>query len=168
MLMARRDQKELDEIRTMSQEIARLTGQIAALVEQRDSSQELNELKDRIEEKKRESERLTEEHGRKIRDITHEVGLLKIAQEQDAEHQKREITLAEQTAVLKVREENLSADQARFKGEMDFQREQTRTEIGGLRTLVAQLLDRLPVIDVELSSPVYSTVRRASKDDHGS
>lgn len=88
-----------------------------------------------------ERDKKQEEFDRREREVEHKVGLERKRQEFEIEQAKRETTVA-------VREENLSADKERFKAEMDFQRKRLEGEVESLRTLVAQMLERLPSAEI--------------------
>jgi len=118
---------------------------------------ERNKLLDQIERLKREQARLVEENDRKIRETEHKTGLLRAKQEQDVAHARRQ-------AVLEVREENLAADKTRFKEEMDFQRRHLQGEVDRIDGVLRAILERLPVIDVELTGGA-GTRRPGGKKD---
>ena len=85
--------------------------------------------------------RREEEFDRREREVEHKIGLERTRQEFEITQAKRETTVS-------VREENLSADRERFKAEMEFQRAHLEDEIGSLRTLVGQMLERLPSAEI--------------------
>ena len=89
-----------------------------------------------IEKSKRE-----EEYARREREVEHKVGLERKRQEFEIEQSKREAT-------VKVQQENLAADKERFKAEMNFQRKHLEGEIGSLRDLVKDMLQRLPSAEI--------------------
>ena len=97
-----------------------------------------------------ERDKKQEEWARREREIEHKVGLERKRQEFEIEQSKRETTTA-------VREENLKADKERFKAEMDFQRKRLEEEVGALRLLVGQMLERLP------SAEIYADLSRGKK-----
>ena len=88
-----------------------------------------------------ERDRKNEEWARREREIEHKVGLERKRQEVEIEQAKRE------TAVT-VREESLKAEKERFKSEMDFQRKRLEEEVTALRTLVGQMMERLPSAEI--------------------
>ena len=95
-----------------------------------------------------EKSKADESRERKDREVEHKIGL------ERARHEF-EIKQATAEATLKVREENLAADKERFKAEMEFQRKHLEDEIGSLRTLVGQMMERLPSAEIyaDLSGP---------------
>jgi hypothetical protein len=82
-----------------------------------------------------------EEWDRREREIEHKIGLERKRQEFEIEQSKRETKVS-------VQQDNLAADKERFKSEMDFQRTHLQEEITSLRTLVGQLLKRLPSAEI--------------------
>lgn len=84
-----------------------------------------------------ERDKRVEEYDRWKREIEHKVGL-------ERKRTELEIEAGKRLTEVKVREENLAADKERFKSEMDFQRTHLQSEIGSLRDLVSNLLERLP------------------------
>lgn len=123
--------------------LAGLRAEIKALRTERDSTAERNELRDEIEQLRRERATLKEEHDRSVREVEHKTGLLRQKTEQDIAHAKRETE-------LKVREENLKADKQRFADEMEFQRKHLQGEVDRIDGILRAILDRLPQIDVAL------------------
>lgn len=101
----------------------------------------IEDLKRQISQLEIDRDKKKEEFDRREREVEHKVGLERKRQEFEIEQAKRETT-------VKVREENLAADKDRFKSEMDFQRKHLEGEIGSLRTLVGQLLERVPSAEI--------------------
>jgi chromosome segregation ATPase len=139
-------------------ELAGLRADVKALKTERDETAERNKLRDQVAELKREKDRLTEENDRKIRETEHKVGLLKTKQDHDVEHARR-------TAVLEVREQNLSADRERFKDEMKFQRDHFDQRSEEQKELLKAILERLPAIDVSLGGDAAPRPARSSRED---
>lgn len=106
-----------------------------------------SDLKQQIEALKVEKSSIEERYQRQEREVEHKIGLERKRQEFEVEQAKRETTVL-------VREENLSADKERFKAEMEFQREHLEGEIESLRSLVGQMLKRLP------SAEIYAKVSK--------
>lgn len=129
--------EELDAIRKLSEQAARLEGQVADLIRQKDLTAELRKAEDKLETTKREQARKDEEHDRKVRETEHRVGLLKLQQEHDVANAKRE-------TMVTVREENLDKDRQRFEGEMKFQREHFERQANDIKSILSQVLERLP------------------------
>jgi hypothetical protein len=97
----------------------------------------LVELKKVVTNLEIERDKKLEEFERWKREAEHKIGLERKRQEFEIEASKREATVT-------VREANLEADKERFKSEMEFQRTHLQGEIGSLRELVSNLLERLP------------------------
>lgn len=127
----------------LADELAQLRAEIRALRTERDSTAQVTSLREQAERLKLERGRLIEENDRKIRETEHKVGLLKTQQEHDVANARRE-------TMVQVREENLSADRDRFKGEMDFQRQHLEKEVERVASILGQVLERLPNLDATL------------------
>lgn len=128
----------------LADEIADLRAEIKALRTERDSTAAVSKLRDDLAALKREKATLVEDNDRKIRETEHKVGLLRTQQEHEVANAKRETTLS-------VREENLKADKQRFADEMKFQRDHMQREVDRFDGIAKALMDRLPVIEVDLS-----------------
>jgi len=102
---------------------------------------EVAKLKAEIEDLTIQKGRKEEEFARKEREIEHKVGLERKRQEFEIEAAKRE-------AIVTVREEALKADKERFEAQMAFQQERFEEEVGYLKGMVGQVLERLPSIEV--------------------
>ena len=144
--------KQDDGRERLADELAGLKAEIKALRTERDKTQELTRLDRAVENLKLEKARLVEDNDRKIRETEHKTGLLKTRQDHDVDNARRETRLA-------VREENLAADKERFKAEMDFQREHLQREVTRIEDILGKILDRLPVIEVELTGPAKTRKR---------
>ncbi len=83
------------------------------------------------------------EYEKKEMAIEHKVGLERKRQDFEIEQASREATVG-------VREENLKADQDRFKTEIEFTRKRFEDEVGYLKDLMGQVLERLPDISMEI------------------
>jgi hypothetical protein len=101
----------------------------------------VSELEQEITKLTIEKDRKQEEWDRREREIEHKVGL-------EQKRQEFEISQAKRDTQVTVREENLAADKERFKAEMDFQRKRLEEEVASLRTLVGQMLERLPSAEI--------------------
>jgi hypothetical protein len=105
-------------------------------------STEIRELKREIVEQQIKRDKQKEEHEREKRDVKHMVGLEKKRQEFEIQQAKRETEVT-------VREENLTADKNRFAKQMEFQQERFEKEVGYLKSLMEQVLNRLPTVTVD-------------------
>jgi hypothetical protein len=107
----------------------------------------LLELKQEIETLKIEKARILEGQERTQREVEHKVGLERKRQAFELESGKREATLA-------VREENLTADRKRFAEQMKFHEDRFTAEVGYLKDLLGQIMERLPSTEIELTGTV--------------
>lgn len=98
----------------------------------------LLKLREEIETLKISKGRLEEENAKTLREVEHKVGLERKRQEFELESAKKEAT-------LKVREENLAADQKRFKEQMEFHEKRFSEEVGYLKGMLGQVLVKLGV-----------------------
>ena len=119
-------QKQLDGIRT----VADLSGKV-------------KQLRSDVEKLEVEKARREEEIARKEREIEHKVGL-------DRKRAEFEKEKAISDATLAIKQENLSADKKRFADEMKFQSERFTTEVGYLKDLLGQIMQRLPSADIKI------------------
>jgi hypothetical protein len=99
-------------------------------------------LKKQVVELEIQRDKKQEEFDRRDRELTHMIGLEKKRQEVET---KQAVT----AAGLSVREENLKADKDRFDKEMKFREERFTEEVGYLKGMVAQILERLPTVNVD-------------------
>ncbi len=106
-----------------------------------DDANTVSALREQIETLRIEKGRREEEIARKERDIEHKVGLERKRQEFEITQAKRETTVA-------VREENLTADKARFEEQMNFTRERFTTEVGYLKEMMGEMMKRLPSAEI--------------------
>lgn len=133
----------LEEMDRIKQAIADLKIEREAAGKEVGLTRELVALKTEISDLKIDKGRITEEHAKRERELTHMIGLEKKRQEVELDQARRDIA-------LKVREENLAADKSRFTEEMKFQRERFEKEVGYLKDMMADILDRLPNVNVAL------------------
>lgn len=143
-------------------EIAELRVDVKALREERSDLESGSKLKRQVEDLKLEKDRLKEEHARETRETEHMVGLTRKKQEQDAAHQRREIEVERDKAKLEVREENLEAAQDRFDEHIAFQGKRFEAEVGYLKDILGQILDRLPTVTVDKTTAPAAARKRAS------
>jgi hypothetical protein len=104
-------------------------------------------LRSEIETLKIEKGRREEEFNRKEREVEHKVGLERKRQEFELSSGKREATLS-------VREENLAADRKRFEEQMKFHEDRFTAEVGYLKDLLGQIMERLPSTEIALTGNV--------------
>ena len=94
-------------------------------------------LREELETLKIEKGRREEEFAKKERETEHKVGLERKRSDFERESAAKE-------AALKVREENLKADQQRFSDQLKFHETRFTTEIEGLKNILAEVIKRLP------------------------
>ena len=102
-------------------------------------------LTQEIEDLKISRGRLEEDNARSLREVEHKVGLERMRQDQD-------IKAATRDALLTVREENLTADRARFEEQMKFHEVQFTEQVDYLKGMVASVLEALPSMHVEVNA----------------
>ena len=139
-----------DAVVALKETSADLKAEITALTRQRDWTKQERQLREEIETLRIEKGRIEEENARKLREVTHQVGLERLRQEAEAEQAKKDVDSARREAVLEVREKNLAAEREAFDKQMEFQRERFEQEQGYLRDLLGQILKRLPDISVAI------------------
>lgn len=143
--------KDLQDQRdALAEELGAIRAELKALRRERDDTtradrlaQEIEGLQRKIVELEIKESKIQEEHAREKREVEHFVGLEK-------KRQAQEIELARRDTELRVRQENLDADKARFKGEMDFQREHLQREVDRVERILTAVLERLPDISATL------------------
>lgn len=154
--MGRRDEQTdelLAEIRDLKRVVAELNGERDAARKELGLADEVAKLKEQIATLKVEKSRIDEEHAREKREVEHATGLLR--KQADWERTK-----AVDEAKLKVREENLTAERKRFEEQIEFHKEQIKTEVDRLEKLLSGLMERLPTVTVEKAIDISS--RKAS------
>lgn len=124
--------EQLDEIKALLTEPS----------EKKGLSDKIISLKKQVVELEIQRDKKQEEFDRRDRELTHMIGLEKKRQEVET---KQAVT----AAGLSVREENLKADKDRFDKEMKFREERFTEEVGYLKGMVAQILERLPTVNVD-------------------
>lgn len=131
------------------EEIAKLRGDIKALQQERKAvseqlglTEQIADLKKKISDLKADESRITEKHARGMREVEHQVGLQRKRQDFEVEAAKRDTKLS-------VREGNLEAERERFNRDMEFQRDELKSQIGYLKDLMEKLFDRLPSMSFE-------------------
>lgn len=150
-----RERTELSKVITsLKEEISELRGERKAREKELGLTDDVIRLKTEIEDLRIAKSRLTEEHQREKRELTHMIGLEKRRQEVELAQGKREATLS-------VREENLAADRERFEEQMEFTRERFEKEVGYLKDLMGEVLERLPTVTVDKT--IDSGTSRAKK-----
>lgn len=133
-------QKILEQIESLSREVAGLKGERKAQTEAVKLADQVVTLKTQISDLEVNKSKLTEAHEREKRELEHMVGLEK-------KRQEFEVVSAKRDAKLTVREENLKAEQDRFEERMAFQSKQFDGQVEYLQKLMGQILERLPTVE---------------------
>ena len=142
--------KELNEaIVTLQGEIVELKAERNALTTERDSTKRIKALQAQIATLEVSKSQMEEANQREYREVTHMVGLERKRQEFEAEQAQKGIEHARQEAILEVQRENLDTERAAFVKEMKFREERFSQEVGYLKDLMGQILDRLPTVTVD-------------------
>jgi hypothetical protein len=145
-----RQTKELDEaVLALKAEIAGLKMERTAQVESLDAARTVLSLKKQITDLEISKAKIVEDNARREREVTHMVGLERKRQEFEAEQAKIGIEQARKEAVLEVRTENLKVEREAFAKEMKFREERFTKEVGYLKDLMGQVLERLPTVTVD-------------------
>jgi chromosome segregation ATPase len=141
---------ELDTtILALKAELKNLEAERAARVKVTDLDKVIAKLKEEITGLKIEKSKLDEDNAREKREVMHMVGLERKRQEAEAEQAKKELETAKREATLAVREENLRSEREAFEKSMKFQEERFKKEVGYLKDLMGQILERLPTVTVD-------------------
>lgn len=153
--------KQLDKLNTsitdLTKRIAELKAERDAITAERDAAQRLKSLQEQISRLEIGKDKLVEDNAREKRETLHMVGLERKRQEFEAEQATKELEQAKREATLAVRQENLTAERAAFQKEMDFREKRFTEEVGYLKDLMGQILDRLPNISENRTVAVKST-----------
>jgi hypothetical protein len=141
-------------------EIQGLRKQVAELKGEKEGHRETLTLLDQIKVLKKElvdleiqRDKQKETHEREQRELKHMIGLEKKRQEFEVTSAKRETTVT-------IREENLNADRKRFEQQMDFTTKRFEKEVGYLKDIMGQVLDRLPTVNVDRSISTKEAVAK--------
>ena len=130
-------------------EIVRLKAERDAIGVERDATKRVKQLQEQISRLEIDKAKIVEDNDRKIRETTHMVGLERKRQEFEAEQARKGIEHARKEAILEVQTENLETERAAFVKEMKFREERFTQEVGYLKDLMTQILDRLPTVTVD-------------------
>lgn len=131
-----------DEFSEIKEQLASLRSEKRVVTQELALTEEVVRLKKEIVGLEIEKSKKTEDHEREARELRHMIGLEKKRQEFEVEQAKRETTVG-------VREENLAADKARFTEQMQFHEDRFKAEVGYLKDMIGQVLDRLPTVTVD-------------------
>ena len=156
-LLAER-QELLTEIRGLRRDLRDAKAERDDLREQTRLTDEITDLKKQVVDQEIRRSRLTEDHDREKREVKHMVGLEKKRQQFEIDQARRETTVT-------VREENLAADRKRFEEQMKFTTERFESEVGYLKDLMGEVLDRLPTVTVDKTVGDLAKRRKAATSD---
>lgn len=117
--------------------LRKVEGELSGIRSVADLSDRVKELRGEVETLTIEKGRKEEEFSRKEREVEHKVGL-------ERKRQEQELTLAKRESTVSVREENLKADRDRFESQMKFQEERFTKEVGYLKEMLGDIVQRLP------------------------
>jgi hypothetical protein len=144
--------RELDTaVLALKAEIEELRIERNAQMKQLDAAKSVIDLKRQITDLEIAKAKIVEDNAREKREVTHMVGLERKRQEFEAEQALKGIETAREEAILEVREENLKAERVAFEKSMDFQQKRFEKEVGYLKDLMGQILERLPTVNVDRS-----------------
>ena len=142
--------RELDTaVLALKAEIEELRIERNAQMKQLDAAKSVIDLKRQITDLEIAKAKIVEDNAREKREVTHMVGLERKRQEFEAEQALKGIETAREEAILEVREENLKAERVAFEKSMDFQQKRFEKEVGYLKDLMGQILERLPTVTVD-------------------
>jgi hypothetical protein len=137
------------QLENLASSTAALQVQITELKGERDALKRVKSLQEQISRLEIDKAKIVEDNDRKIRETTHMVGLERKRQEFEAEQAKKGIEHARKEAILEVQKQNLDTERAAFVKEMQFREERFSQEVGYLKDLMGQILDRLPTVTVD-------------------
>jgi DNA repair exonuclease SbcCD ATPase subunit len=138
-----------DSAKELESRIEELKAERDAIAAERDAARRLKTLQEQISRLEIDKAKIVEENARDKREVTHMVGLERKRQEFEAEQARKEIATARAQAVLEVREENLAQERKAFEEHMRFQNDRFTAEVGYLKELMGDILDRLPTVTVD-------------------
>ncbi len=138
-LFTRRERLDADTVR----EGLVLLRETAEHLQELDLSAEAARLRAEVSEGHIKLEEMRADHDRGKLDIEHKIGLAREKSEQDAANAVKEARLA-------VKEENLEAATDRLKEQGKFMQDRMESELASQRTLVEQILGRLPDVQYQI------------------
>lgn len=130
----------------------RVDGELAGIKSVVDLSARVKTLREEVEKLERDKAVQEDEIERREREIEHKIGLERKRQEFELESGKRD-------AVLKVREENLKADRDRFAEQMKFHNDRFTAEVGYLKEMLSEIVQRLPSAEFTVGATVTPAKR---------
>ncbi len=124
--------------------LASVEADLASIRNASDLTANVKALRLEVEQLQTEKGRKQEEFDRREREVEHKLGLEKKRQELDFTNKKAEIDAAKRDAELTVREQTLAADRTRFEEQMKFHDDRFGQEVGYLKDMLGQMMERLP------------------------
>jgi len=152
-----------DTVLDLTAQIAKLEATLKARGKETELTTEANVLREQIAKLNIDKDRIVETNAREKREVTHMVGLERKRQEFEAEQALAGIEQARKEAVLEVKTENLATEREAFKKEMDFREARFNQEVGYLKDLMGQILERLPTVTVDRQITDRTTTTKSSK-----
>ena len=148
-----RVQEILDNLQSLSREVAELRGERESLREERRLTKTAADLRAEIETAKIERSTLQEAHEREVREVKHMVGLEKKRAEFEKDAAIRE-------AKLEVRESAVDGKIETFTEKLEFVQAQLTEQITYLKDdIIKEVFKRLPVVEVNKSLDFSSNGR---------
>lgn len=126
----------------------------------RAKEQELADLEKKVSLLQIDKDRIEEGFARERREIEHKVGL-------QQERQTQELDLGKREAMAQVREENLTKDKDRFEEQMKFNTERFEREYTAMRSIIQEVLTRLPNITEHVSLSMGNNALPAAGETSG-
>jgi len=123
---------------------AKMVDEFSALAEVEQATEKVVDLTKQIAILKAEKDNITEGFARKEREVEHKVGLLRQEIEVGEAQKEAQYGLRVQEAKLAAREEGLKSREVAFTERMDFMTKRFTDEVGYLKGMVAQVLERIP------------------------
>lgn len=135
-----------DQIITQIEGLATVLAEVKSELKETSSARrlqtQLTKLKEEIADAEINRSKQAEEFARERREIEHHVGL-------ERERTTLEIEQGKQQAKLDVREENLWAEKDRFEDHMKFYKEQMDAHIADVKTILTEVMTRVPTVTVD-------------------
>lgn len=123
---------------------AKMLDEFSALAEVEQATEKVVELTKQLAVLKVEKDNIQEGFARKEREVEHKVGLLRQEIEVGEAQKEAQYGLRVQEAKLAAREEGLKSREVAFAERMEFMTKRFTDEVGYLKGMVAQVLERIP------------------------
>lgn len=132
-----------EEVEKLSFTVAELRGAETALGKTAGLQRKIEQLKEDVAD-------LTRQKKEQEREIEHKLGLHRDQVEHEREQLKETHALDVERAKLEMEKDNLSTERGAFEKEMKFRTERFEAEIGYVKDILGQILERLPDVNVAL------------------